>query len=283
MIVANQNMRNAVLIPKNAGLECDINNHAYCILERIGRARYFGEATSGPFSLNDFVKDSKLLHYFRNLLLSFNLVTRQQIQTKIRGQTIACQLFSLPRFHIVVQVSNMSKTEQLFEFLKQRPNHVSSVEDVKKLFHIQQKAFVAFIRTRNDIFKYEPKCPYREVFPNSPEKNCINKNKSEKTVSAVKLIEPDIDIYTLWNMEDDVTQEDHDGFLDISNQQFNRPLTFQVTQKIAESGKEGMSQHEIGQHFGLSRLNARSVLRKLQREGNISFFMKDEGRQRVSK
>lgn len=276
-------MRNSVLIPKNIGLECDINNHAYCILERIGRARYFGEATSGPFSLNDYVKDSKLLHYFRNSLLSFNLVTRQQLQTKIRGHNVASQLFHLPRFHVVVQASSMVKAEQLFDFLKQRPNHISDVEEIKNLLNISQKAFLTFVRSKSDIFKYESKCLYREVYPGTPEADCVLKNKSEKTVPAVRLVDPDIDIYKLWNMDDEVPQEDHGGFLDPSNQQFNRPLTYQVIQKITESGKEGMSQLEVGKYFGLSRLNSRSVLRKLQRQKNISFYMKDEGRQRVSK
>lgn len=276
-------MRNSVLIPKNAGRECDINNVAYCILERIGRARYFGEATSGTFSLNDFIKDSKLLHYFRNALIKNQLVTRQYVQTRARGQKISTQLFHLPRFHTMILASNMILTEKLFTFLLEKPGHIAEISEVRQLLGIGQKPFVSFIRNRNNIFHYDPKTSYRECYPKATNSESLFKNKQEKTIGAVKLVDPTIDIFKLWHMEDEDEHGDDKGFLDISNQKHNRPLVHQVYEKILESGKEGMSQLEIGKYFGLSKLNARSVLRKLQRQHNISFYMKDEGRQRMSK
>ena len=283
MIVANQAKRNAVLIPKNIGRDCDINNVAYCILERIGRARYFGEATSGAFSLFDFVKDSKLLHYFRNSLLKNRLVVRQSLHFKIRNTTIASQLFHLPRFYIIIQATNMLQTDQLFEMLKKKPNHSAEIEEAKQLLNLKQKTFVALVRSRPNIFKYELKAPFRQCYPDAPPELYLLKNKSEKTLNAISLVDPDLDMQSLWNQEKDDVEEEDEGFLDVSNQFINRPLVYQVCQKIEESGKEGMSQNEIGKYFGLSRLNSRSVIRKVQRERNISFYMKDEGRQRVSK
>lgn len=276
-------MRNSVLIPKNVGRECDINNHAYCILERIGRSRFFGEATSGLFSLNDFVKDSKLLHYFRNSLLKNQLVVRQHLQTRARGQLISGQLFHLPRFHIVIRASNMVMTEMVFDFLKNKPGHIAEIEELKTLLNTRHKTVAALAKSRSGIFKYNARCPYRECYPDAPKEKYTLKNKAEKTIVTVSLIDPNFDIYKLWHMEDDDLQGEDKGFLDLSNQQLNRPLIYQVCQKIAESGKEGMSQLELGKYFGLPKLSARSVLRKIQRQRNISFYMKDEGRQRVSK
>lgn len=283
VIVANQDKRNSVLIPKNLGRECDINNAAYCILERIGRARHFGEATSGTFSLLDYVKDSKLLHYFRNTLLKNLLVIRQQMHFKIRTQTISCQLFHLPRFHVIIRATNMLQSEQLFDHLKKKPNHIVELEEAKQFLGLNQKPFLTFIRSRANIFKYELKVPYRNCHPEAKPEIYLMKNKAEKTVTAISLVDPNFDIYKLWNLEDDDIHEDEEGFLDTSKQKINRPLVYQICEKIEEAGKIGMSQNEIGKYFGLSRLNARSVLRKVQRERNISFYMKDEGRQRVSK
>lgn len=279
-------MRNSMLIPSNVGCDVDINNHAYCILERIGRARFFGEATSGAFSMNDYVNDSKLLHYFRKTLLKNQLVTRQQVQTKMRGKRIIAQLFHLPRFHIIVPTaSNMLMTEKLFEFLKQKPNHIADAEEVKAFMKFRQhKALVTFLKTRTNIFKYDLRCPYRELHPDATEDQYLLKNKGHRTVVTVKLVDPSIDIFQLWHTEDDdETHGDGEGFLDLSNQKLNRPLVHQVWQKMAETGKEGLSQHEVGKFFGLSKLNARSILRNMQRTRNIQFYMKDEGRQRVSK
>lgn len=282
IVVASQTMRNSVLIPKNIGRECDINEQVYCILERIGRARYFGEATSGPFSLNDFVKDSKLLHYFRNTLIKNQLVVRQHLQLKVRGNRLAGQLFHLPRFHIVVR-ADMILTEKLFEFLVNKPGQIAEMSKIRTHLKSSHKAVIALIKSRKNVFNYNAKCLYRECYPEASEDKYVQKNKAEKTIATINLIDPNLDILKLWNIEDDDLQGEDKGFLDISNQQFNRPLIHQVCQKIAEAGREGMSQHELGKYFGLSKLNARSVLRKIQKQRNISFYMKDEGRQRVSK
>lgn len=279
-------MRNSVLIPSNLGRECDINNYVYCILERIGRSRYFGEATSGPFSLNEFIKDSKLLHYFRNCLLNNKLVVRQQIQTTSRGQKISSQLFHLQRFQVLVRATNLLITERLFHFLERQPNHIAGTEETRKHLNITQKMLASVIKARPNIFQYDPKCPYRKLFPNATKQQYMMKRKSkevERTLFVVNLVNPTIDIFKLWHMEDETAEDEEHGFVNIANQTLNRPLIHQVCQKIADSGKEGMSQLELGQHFGLTKLNARSVLRKAQRTRNISFYMKDEGRQRISK
>ena len=63
VIVANQRLRELVLIPKNICMETELAQVPYCLLERIGRARYFGEMTSGKHSLNGTVKDPTMLHY----------------------------------------------------------------------------------------------------------------------------------------------------------------------------------------------------------------------------
>lgn len=282
MIVANQNLRNSVLIPKNVGREIELNNHAYCILERIGRSRYFGEATSGEFSLNDFIKDSKLLHYFRNTLLKNQLVIRQQLQARIRGKNLVSQLFHLPRYHVVIRASNMILTEKLFHFLLTKAVHASETSEARQHLNMSPKQFSRLIKTRKNVFESELKAPYRSCYPDSPKEKYLNKNKSERTVSIVRLTDPTMDLFKLWHMEDEDVHGDEKAFLDISKQKLNRALAHQVRQKIAESGREGMTQLQIGTYFGLPKLNARSVTRKIQRESNITHFMKDIGRQRVS-
>lgn len=202
---------------------------------------------------------------------------------KIRNQTISCQLFHLPRFHIIIRATNMLQTEQLFDYLKKKPTYTVELDEAKQVLNLKQKMFLAFIRSRPNIFKYEMKVPYRQCYPEAPPEVYLLKNKMEKSVTAVSLVDPDLDIYSLWNMEDDDIQEDEEGFLDVSKQQLNRPLVYQICQKIEEAGKKGMSQSEIGKYFGLSKLNSRAVLRKIMRERNISFYMADEGRQRVSR
>lgn len=270
------------MIPLNIGRECDINNHAYCILERIGRSRYFGETTSGKFSLNDFVKDSKLLHYFRNSLLKNNLVIRQNINQKIRGRVICTQLFHIPRFYIMVRTTNMVQVEKLLTYLKSKPNYAATCEEARNAINLASKTFLAFLRSRSNLFEYK-KYPYREIYPKASKEEYALKNNQEKKIMGIKLIEPDFDISRLYvdDEKEEVIEED-EGFLDCSNQILKRSLIHQVVMKIEESGTEGMSQTEIGKYFGLSKLNARAVLRNAQRTQGITYYMKDKGRQRVS-
>lgn len=153
------------------------------------------------------------------------------------------------------------------------------------MLNVKQKHLISFIKARSNIFKHETNTYYRECYPEAKEKEFMLKNKAkgEKTLSTIKLIDPDFDAQTLWRVDDDDNQGDDKGFIDISNQKANKPLVYQVCEKIRESGKEGMSQNEIGNHFGLTRLNARAVLRKLQRTRGVKFYLQDVGRQRVSR
>lgn len=279
VIVASQKMRSNVLIPTNIGRDCDINNHTYCFLERIGRSRYFGEATSGPNSANDLVKDSKLLHYFRNQLLKNNLVMRQQIQSKVRGKNVQIQLFHLPRFFVMVQVSSMVITEKLFNYLLgKKPTYAALVEEARTYLGLTQKNFRFFMKTKEHIFDYGM-MKKGDVIP--PEEGEEKKVK-EKMIHAIKIRDPEFDLFSLYTDEKEEHGEES-GYLDPSNQIMNASLAWQVIEKIEQSEGVGMSQAEIGKYFGLSRLNARGIIRKITKNNEITSYLKDEGRQRTSR
>lgn len=283
VIVASQKLRNAVLIPSNVGRVCDINNHAYCILERIGRSRYFGETTSGSFSLLDFVKDSKLLHYFRTSLLKNNLVFKQQIVLRHSGKSSITQIFHIPKYYTVVRSSELFQVERLFAFLLSKPNYIATHDEVKSFLNLKnQKVLSSMMKTRHEVFEYR-KFLYRDVYPDADKKSYSSKNGNEKTILAIKLVDPNLDIFQLYESEDkeQIHEISNDGFLDISKQKMKCPLVYQVVEQIKKSGSRGMSQTEIGKYFGLSKLNSRAVLRKIQKM-EITTYMRDEGRQRIS-
>lgn len=53
VIVASQSLRNSLLVPPSSSKEIELNISCYCILERLGRARYNGELAQGKYSLAD--------------------------------------------------------------------------------------------------------------------------------------------------------------------------------------------------------------------------------------
>lgn len=77
IIVANQELRTKVLIPADKQCTLTISLRYYLVLERIGRARYLGEASFGAHSLRTIFPDSKVLSYIRNRLTDDGLIKNQ--------------------------------------------------------------------------------------------------------------------------------------------------------------------------------------------------------------
>jgi predicted transcriptional regulator len=50
---------------------------------------------------------------------------------------------------------------------------------------------------------------------------------------------------------------------------------------VESAGPEGISQMELSVKMGVSKLQARTLCRNLQKKGVVSTIMKDVGRQRV--
>lgn len=242
--------------------------------------------TSGTCSINEFVKDPKLLHYHRGTLIKYKLVTRQTFQRKHKNKVFCGSLLHLPRFHNIVKDSAIVMVEKLFEFLSTKPNKLAECEEIRKLLKISQKTLKKLVQNKQFeiIFMLDPKTPYRLVYPNATEEEYMFKSiNAEKNLSSVRLIDPKLDIYTLWPQDDDTSIVVDNGFLDCRRQRMNMGMAQQAYEMIHKSGAEGASQYEVGKYLGLSKLNSRAVIRKIQRDYGVSHFMKDEGRQRVSR
>lgn len=62
VIVASQSLRDSLLLPPTLPNDVEISTATYCILERLGRARYNGELAQGKFSLFDIAGDPVTFH-----------------------------------------------------------------------------------------------------------------------------------------------------------------------------------------------------------------------------
>lgn len=65
VIVASQNIRNNLLIPRSFPTDAEISISMYCILERLGRARYNGELNQGKYSLSDIAGDPIMAYSYK--------------------------------------------------------------------------------------------------------------------------------------------------------------------------------------------------------------------------
>lgn len=176
----------------------------------------------------------------------------------------------LPRFFILYGDTPTDNTaKRFYDYLKTKPNCLAATTELLQFYQGTRKTFISFIKRNSTVFVFDTKYSYKKLYPND------TKVKKDRFISVVYLKDPNAEFPI---DEDDIEQKE--GLLDLSNQLLNVPLIHQVYQKIAESGNEGYTQQEIGNYFGLSRLNARSVMRRLCNSRDITFYAKDIGKQR---
>lgn len=71
------------------------------------------------------------------------------------------------------------------------------------------------------------------------------------------------------------------GILASSQEQFGTSLLRQAYDYIKSTEKKGVSGREMGIHFGLGRLNSRTLIRNLERAKSIAAYTCNEGRQKL--
>lgn len=285
VLVASQNVRSAALMGDDVDPCLEFTPMHFCILERIGRARYHGEVTQGKISLHCTGEDPKSLFYYRKTLLLHKLITKQGFNLKSNSQNCSGSLLHLPRFFSEHKSKIYYWTERIVEFLKGKVNFLADYEDVrneiggttlpKKLFKTPD--FLRFVKAE--------RVPYRTVHPDAPREVWKNKGSDkEKLLRVVKLVNPNCSVKDEWVKEEDPEEEEEGiGYVDESTRLLDVPIMTQAFNAVDESGPNGLTQVELSKKLGMTKLQARTLCRNLLRRNLVSTFMNDVGRQRFYK
>lgn len=65
VVVASQELRNAALSPRHMLLPKEMSLRNYVYLEAVGRTRYSGHTTAGPWSLIHYCRDPGFVFYIK--------------------------------------------------------------------------------------------------------------------------------------------------------------------------------------------------------------------------
>lgn len=130
--------------------------------------------------------------------------------------------------------------------------------------------------------------PYRLVYPDAPRDKWQTKKKTERILEMIKLKDSNAETYNLFNKKsisdagpgDD---ESSGGLLDTKNQSYDVSLLRQLYLFFVEKKGDGVKQMDVQTYFGLSRLNARGLLKVFEKYNYTDSFVVDEGRQRTKK
>lgn len=268
--------------------------------------------------------------HFRKQLLRYKLVETQPIYHVFNGQNFGSQLLHLPQFFAMFKPRYMMMTEKIIEILKENPNYMATLNDIRchfdeplrhyfkrllkhaffqKFITLSHVCDATMVSSQSNFFNFPfvfafQKVPYRIVFPNAPEHEWRLKNKEERTVVALQLTNPDMEMSEILPGNDTDALEEYKGecrhmlrirelqfisfrfplgYLCESHEVFEVPLLVQVYDYIRSSKESGVSEPDIGRHFGMSRLVRRSVVKEMKRCAKLDRFLTNEGRQKTGK
>ncbi|CAG0895352.1 unnamed protein product [Cyprideis torosa] len=283
VLVASQGARNVALCGEDP-FPVELSDPQYVMLERIGRSRYLGE---------DFAMRGK------------------------QGKSQAGLLLHLKRFFVEFVPKKQFLIEEVLKLLRMAKANRLPVDVIFPTLNvdfssmrkiIKQPEFKRVIAIRS--------IPYGELFPESSYDERMSKSRTkERLIKVYQLrsaMENSGDDVDSGNEEDnagdgggekrkdsksagyskgeerfdDEDDDDEDGntetggFLDLSRRLLNRPLVQQAFDFLLSCGPEGFSHIQLKERFGLSKLDARTLLRKIEKSDSSFTINVDRGKQR---
>ncbi|XP_011313927.1 general transcription factor 3C polypeptide 1 [Fopius arisanus] len=288
VIVGAQPTRQNALMGDTASPTLELTIVQYCFLERVGRSRYHGEVTQGKRSLSILGEESKSLFYHRKFLSKHKMITKQTHYQKSAsaGHGSSGTLVHLPRFFVERKPKMIYLAESIVEILRTRDNYIADYSEIKKKLQLDRTIKNLFkLAIFQKIVRTDLLVPYRTLYPHADISEWQRKAMPlEKKIKAIQLLDPNIDVNELWNKDDLEEEESPQVYdLDISKQKINEPLLTQANLHVESANCDGLSQTELGKCMGLTKLQARTILRNLAKMNIVGTYMNDVGRQRMTK
>ncbi|KAF8789321.1 General transcription factor 3C polypeptide 1 like protein [Argiope bruennichi] len=288
VIVASPKLRLLSLIGSVTNPLVDLSTEAYCLLERIGRARYLGEVTQGEGGLLSLkAAFCKQLHYYRKKLTLKGLVTKQNHYMKNKkGTTCTGSLFHLTRFYVQRKTKMAVWMKCLCDILKDKPQNQEACKVLKEEMKIPDRTFKKLFYRPFQKWVRLVSIPCQDFYPNGTHKEWFTVNGQPKYVKVCQLLR---------HCDEEVQEKDEEevndnkaGTLptnihfDSSKLYYGVPIVHQIYEHIKNAGPEGVSGGDLGRATTLPRLDVRGIVTLLLKKGHITSILQDRGRQKVN-
>ncbi|XP_053132773.1 general transcription factor 3C polypeptide 1 isoform X3 [Hemicordylus capensis] len=279
VIVASQMLRHRTLVGWEGDPDLKLPDFSYCILERLGRARWQGELQR-DLSVA-FKVDAGKLHYHRRVLDRNGLISMQS--HVIRLPTGAQQhsiLLLLTRFHIDRRSKYDILMEKLSGILSTRPGQMDTLGHIREELGLCEKTFKRLYQYMlNAGLGKIVTVPLQDVHPDrGPFKTKKGTDIMVRCMKLVKEFRKKVDDY-----HDDDDEEMITKTVQPVDIVFEKDMLTQTYELIESWGTKGISQAELRAAMNVGKLEARMLCRLLERYKVVKGFMEDEGRQRTTK
>ncbi|NWH66888.1 TF3C1 factor, partial [Geococcyx californianus] len=280
VIVASQDERYRALIGWEGDPDLKLPDFSYCILERLGRARWQGELQR-DLHTGAFKVDAGKIHYHRRVLDRNGLITMQSHVIRMpNGAQQHSILLLLTRFHVDRRSKYDILMEKLSSMLSARSNRIETLGKLREELGLCERTFKRLYQyMMNAGLAKVVSVPLQDIHPNGgPYKT---KKGTDVMVRCLKLIKE-----FRKKMEDYHDDDDEEVItkavlpVDIVCE---RDMLTQAYELIESRGTKGISQAEIRLAMNVGKLESRMLCRLLERYKVVKGFMEDEGRQRTTK
>ncbi|XP_061455573.1 general transcription factor 3C polypeptide 1 [Rhineura floridana] len=279
VIVASQMLRHRTLIGWEGDPDLKLPDFSYCMLERLGRARWQGELQRDLSAA--FKVDAGKLHYHRKVLDRNGLITMQshviRLPTGVQQHSI---LLLLTRFHIDRRSKYDILMEKLSSMLGRRPGHMEMLGSIREELGLCEKTFKRLYQYMlNAGLGKIVSVPLQDVHPDGgPFKTKKGTDVMVRCLKLVKEFRKKMDDY-----HDDDDEEMITKAVQPVDIVYEKDMLTQAYELIESWGTKGISQAELRAAMNVGKLEARMLCRLLERYKAIKGFMEDEGRQRTTK
>ncbi|KAK7165565.1 hypothetical protein R3I93_005585 [Phoxinus phoxinus] len=286
VMVASAELRYRALIGPEGNPELKLPDLSYCILERLGRARWQGELQR-DLHTRIFRMDAGKMHYLRRTLDRNGLITLQSHVARLpSGAQQHSLLLLLKRFH----VDRRSKYDILMEstsnILSDLPDKTGVMMKIRQQLRVCERTF-------KRVYQYMTaakmvtlvKIPLKELDPTGGPFKTLR--GTDVFVRCLKLLKP----YGQKEVEEEEDDENNDEEGEASAKRnvlaepriIERDVLTQAYDIVVSTGTRGISQSVLRARLNVGKLEGRMICRLLERINMIKGFMEDEGRQRTTK
>ncbi|KAF1417075.1 General transcription factor 3C polypeptide 1, partial [Spheniscus humboldti] len=280
VIVASQDQRYRALIGWEGDPDLKLPDFSYCILERLGRARWQGELQRDLHS-GAFKVDAGKIHYHRRVLDRNGLITMQSHVIRLpSGAQQHSILLLLTRFHVDRRSKYDILMEKLSSMLSARSNQMETLGNLREELGLCERTFKRLYQyMMNAGLAKVISVPLQDIHPNGgPYKT---KKGTDVMVRCLKLLKE------FRKKMEDYHDDDEEEIIAKAVQPVDivceRDMLTQAYELIESRGTKGISQAEIRLAMNVGKLEARMLCRLLERYKVVKGFMEDEGRQRTTK
>ncbi|XP_032825998.2 general transcription factor 3C polypeptide 1 isoform X2 [Petromyzon marinus] len=278
--VASQELRWRAL----AGWECDpdlrVPDFSYCVLERLGRARWEG-ALQSDLHANVFHIDARKMHYHRGFLDRLGLVTLQShVTRRPNGSQMHSMLLLLKRFHIDRAGCRHSKysvlMQKLSDKLMMRSTRTDSIARLRTEMGMDGRSFRKLYQFMVTLGHIVITSVVKQTQQGRP---CKNTRGNDVMVRSLQLVR------AFGEAEVEVEKEETPIQRPVRPQGLvlQRDMLTQALDLVRRHGTGGISHSELCLELNVGKLEGRMLCRTLCRRGLVKDIMEDEGRQRTTK